>query len=288
MPTYNYRQLTKLAAPPERFLVGGGLVPLGGLVFVGGPPKSYKSFLLLTMSLQMSCGIPIFNAHTKHAGTTTFRFPVVRPLKVLMLEQELGWIDDRERLDPMFASLSPEQRQLVSENLHIHAEPYGIDPLMRLDNEEVDRHPMAEVVASIMPDVLILDPLSMFHRQDENSAQDMGIVLRNLAVLRKRFNLRAVILSHHTSKPKHDGSIVMSDSPDMLRGSSVLFASGDSYMMVSRQKGDRIRIDFTLRRHRPITSMIGAVNEMSGMVEFQEWVMGGDRAGAGRKGDAVQ
>lgn len=277
-----FSELLEMPVPDERFVVDSGLVPLGGLVFVGGPPKSYKSFLLLTAALQMACGLPLFGACVKHSGKTDFRFGLKRPMKVLVVDQEIGWIDDRERLVPMWKSLDEKHKQLICENLYIEASPYGMNSLVRLDNEELDRHYLIEAIDRVRPDVLILDPLSMFHRLDENSAQDMSMLMRNIAVIRNRFQLKGTLVSHHTSKPRHDSGIVISDSPDMLRGSSVLFATGDSYIMVNRQKGDRVRLDFTLRRHRPITPMIAAVNDKSGMVEFQEWVDGGDRRGAGR------
>lgn len=274
-----FRELRSMPMPDERFVVGSGLVPLGGLIFVGGPPKTYKSFLLLTMGLQMACGLPIFGAATKHAGSTSFRFPVTRPMKVLIVEQELGLVDDRERLMPMFDSLDDEYKELIDTNLHIEAANFGMNTLVRLDNEESDRHVLAGIIERVMPDILILDPLSMFHRQNENLAQDMSLLMRNLAVIRNRFKLKATIISHHTSKPRHD-EFTPIDGPDLLRGSSVLFATGDSYIMVSKLQGDRIRLDFTLRRHRPVTSMIAAINETSGMLEYQEWVP--DRKGAGR------
>ncbi len=274
-------ELLALPMPTERFVVGSGLVPLGGLVFVGGPPKSYKSFLLLTMGLQMACGIPLFGAYTKHAGKTTIPFPVTFPVKVMIVEQELGWIDDRERIKPMLASLDDSHRELAEHNLFIEAAPFGMNSLVRLDNEESDRHVLMEMIEKVMPDILILDPLSMFHRQDENSAQDMSLLMRNLSVIRNRFKLKGTIISHHTVKPKHDGMSLV-DGPDLLRGSSVMFATGDSYIMVSKLKGDRVRLDFTLRRHKPISSLVAALNETSIMLEHQEWVEGGDRPGAGR------
>ena len=274
-----------MPVPEERFVVDSGLVPLGGLVFVGGPPKSYKSFLLLTAALQMSCGLPLFGACVKHAGATDYRFGVKRPMRVLMVEQELGWIDDRERLEPMWKSLNDKHKQLICDNLYIEAAPYGMNSLVRLDNEESDRHYLIEAIDKVKPDVLILDPLSMFHRQDENSARDMSLLMRNLAVIRNRFQLKGTIISHHTSKPRHDGIVISDAPPDLLRGSSVLFATGDSYIMMSKQAGDRIRLDFTLRRHKPITAMIAVVNDRSGMVEYQEWAA--DRQGAGRPSKSV-
>lgn len=275
-----------MPSPQDRYVVASGLVPLGGLVFVGGPPKSYKSFLLLTAALQMACGIPLFGASVKHAGSSSYRFGVIRPMRVLMVEQELGWIDDRERLSPMWESLGEEQKQLICENLHIEAAPYGMNSLVRLDNEESDRHYLIEAVEKVKPDVLILDPLSMFHRQDENSARDMSLLMRNLSVIRNRFKLKGTIISHHTSKPRHDGIVLTDAPPDLLRGSSVLFATGDSYIMVSRLAGDRVRLDFTLRRHKPITSMIAAINEKSNMLEFQEW--GHERGGGRPQAEKVQ
>lgn len=275
-----FKELLELPEPEERFVVDSGLVPLGGLVFVGGPPKSYKSFLLLTMGLQMACGLPIFGACVRHAGSASFRFGVVRPMRVLIVEQELGWIDDRVRLLPMWQSLDKEHRELIGENLHIEAAPYGMNSLVRLDNEESDRHYLIEAIDKVKPDILILDPLSMFHRLEENSARDMSLLMRNIAVIRNRFKLKGTIVSHHTSKPRNEGITITDAPPDLLRGSSVLFATGDSYIMVSRLVGDRVRLDFTLRRHKPITAMVGAINENSGMLEYREWVA--DRQGSGR------
>jgi hypothetical protein len=101
--------------------------------------------------------------------------------------------------------------------------------------------------------VLCLDPLIEFHTSDENSTKDMSMVLRAIDHLRERHHF-ATIINHHTGKPSPEKH---REGPDQLRGNSVIFGKGDSYLMIQHlnKTSSIVRIDFTVRRGRPIESV---------------------------------
>src|ERR1700692_4182531 len=109
-------QLMTTSFPDEPYVIGDGLLPVGGLLFIGGPPKTYKSFAVLTAATQLATGENLFNSTVTHARNVDIRFAISRPYRVLMIEQELDFRDDKARLEPMLAVMTPEQRRDVGQN----------------------------------------------------------------------------------------------------------------------------------------------------------------------------
>jgi hypothetical protein len=283
-PTVTFEQLRGMQFTQEPFVIGSGLLPIGGIMFIGGLSKSYKSFTSLTIAAELATGQPVFGATTTHARAVDYRFPVNRPYKVLVIEQELGLYDDRERALPIYNSFSDEHKQLMGKNLLFHAQ----DGSMSLEDECMTR--MQQVIAEHKPEVLVLDPLTEFHRSNENSAQEMASIMRNVTRLMQFYNLLAVIINHHTDKPLRGGEVSMRDPADDLRGSSVLFGKGDSYLMIERgnKRSDYLTISFTVRRAKPISDMDVVLDWTTGRVRFAENRKGGHRDGAGRPKQDVQ
>lgn len=83
----------------------------------------------------------------------------------------------------------------------------------------------------INPGIIFVDTLALSHDGDENSSQDMSIVLRNLKCLSQATNC-VVILIHHPSKTGLTG----------MRGSGVLAAGCDFVMEVSVDKKTKERL----------------------------------------------
>jgi len=262
----------------EPFVVSQGLIPVGGLVFIGGPPKTYKTFTLFTTAVQLAIGHNLFSTVVRKARITSPRFIVNRPYKVLLIEQEMTNADIQERLEPINAILTPEERRLCNTNLIIQAR----DTQLRLDDWTTANGAMYELLTAHRPEILMLDPLVEFHSQDENSAQHMGRIMRELSIMRERFALKALEVAHHSSKPGRD-EFAGRVGPDGLRGSSVMFGKGDSYIMLSHAKTPGIvDVSFTIRRSKPLPGMRLQLDELTGLMNFKEWHKGGKRSHAGR------
>lgn len=266
----------------EPFIVSNGLLPVGGLMFVGGPPKTYKSFTALSMAVDLATGSRVFDASITRARDTETRFNVSKPYKVLYLEQEIGLADDKERLRPIYECLSAHERGLLNNNLAIYAQ----DHEMRLDDGSTMNGRIRTIIGEVNPDVLIIDPLIEFHTQDENSTRDMGLIMRQVNVLKQLFALKGVIIVHHTGKPPADGGIAMGrDAADYLRGSSVLYGKADTCLMLSRGADDTVNMSFTLRRAKPMQPMKAKIDWISGRVRCIGWHSGGRHGGGAQVGN---
>lgn len=254
--------------PPDQFLVGHGLLPKNGLLFVGGPPKSYKSFVAQTMAFELCVGKPLFGAYKSHGATHELIFAVDGPQRVLFLEQEIGFYDVRERMLPYFNSLLEPDKQRIRENFAIHSR----DHEMRLDTDEGLKR-IEAIIQATKPTVVVFDPLIEFHAENENDAQAMQRVLHGVDILRDTYNF-ATIITHHSGKPQ---TMSTREGPDELRGSSVIFGKADSVMMIkpeNRAKGF-LNVGFTIRRSRPIQETLRLVLDWTELrAKFNGWGKG--------------
>ena len=115
---------------------------------------------------------------------------------------------------------------------------------IKIDND-IGIRTLKEWVSTIKPQILILDPLYKFHNRNENSSQEMLTVIDELDRLRQDYGL-AIIIIHHHRKPQQGERL----GAEQLRGSSVLFDYGDSYLTLNYYKKKRqgiLRLDFELR-----------------------------------------
>jgi AAA domain len=211
--------------------------------------------------MHLATGTNLFAAHRKHSGAMALAFNVVRPQKVLMLEQEIGDFSLKERILSISNSLLGQHKELFLDNLFTHS----CDRDLRLDTP-AGCQSIEKLIEQVKPNVLMLDPLIEFHEQDENSAQAMARVMRNLDVLRDHFKC-AIILAHHASKNGEKRG------PDALRGSSALYGKGDSFFMldvINRDAGI-IQVEVVIRRDKPITPFKVKIDWASQVCLFHEW-----------------
>lgn len=246
--TYRLADLLTATFPEEDCLIEEGLLPLSGIMVIGGPPKAYKSFILNTVVTNLAIGGSVFWATHSNHGRTEEIFSVTRPCRVLLFEQEIGEADLRTRLASIVDSLDPHQQSLMRQNVFTHS----CDHSIQFDTEQ-GLGTMDRIISEIEPDVVCLDPLIEFHTSDENSTKEMSQVLRHLDYLREKHGF-ATIINHHTGKPSQDK---YREGPDALRGNSVIFAKGDSYLMLNpiNRNAGLVRVEFTIRRGKPIKAV---------------------------------
>ena len=229
--------------PKIAHIIGRSVLPVAGKCIIAGAPKSNKSFLVLNVMLALAQGHNIFDACYDNKMPV---LPVAKRFRVLFIEQELGPYGLKDRLVALVGTLPKPM------DFFIKTKDMG----MRLDTPE-GRKLIWDEVAACKPDVVIFDPLAKFHLSDENSAQQMGAVMRAGDRLIEEFKC-AVIYIHHTGKenfehPRHGG--------DRLRGSSAIFADCDTLMEVTRLSKGHIKepilkLSFELRRGEPIDPII--------------------------------
>lgn len=237
---YDFLQET---ATPQPMVIHRGVLPRAGKCVLGGAPKAGKSFIALNMALDMARGRHIFSAHYNN-GTPVM--PCTKKFRVLYFEQEIGPDGLRDRLHAMLkGELDPSIELFIKSR----------DMQMRLDMDS-GRELIAAECAEVKPDVVIFDPLAKFHLYDENSAQQMGAVMRAGDKLVEKFGT-AIIYIHHTAKP---GAEDNKRGGDRLRGSSAVFADVDTLILVDRQGASNVRepvikLEMELRRGEPIESI---------------------------------
>lgn len=262
--TYRLGELLDCTFPPENNLIDEGLLPVNGIMVIGGPPKAYKSFVMGTIITHLACGTNLFGATRVEHGRKELAFGVARPCRVLLFEQEIGEQDLRGRYADVVKHLEPAHQRLIRENVFTHS----CDHTIQLDTE-LGLGMLDAAIKEHAPDVLCLDPLIEFHTSDENSTKDMSTVLRAIDHLRERHGF-ATIMNHHTGKPSQDKH---REGPDQLRGNSVIFGKGDSYLMIKHLNKDCsiIGIDFTVRRGKPITSIQLRLDWESLQARYFDW-----------------
>lgn len=201
-------QLLEQQSPaPQPCLVEPGLLPMQGILFVGGEPKVGKSLLVANLALSLA------------AGSDRLGFPIPAPRRVLVCQFELPIPQFVSRLATMRRVMgrAADQNLLVDTRAtgHLLSAPQGL------------QHFLAAAQAAAA-EVIVLDPLYSTHDQDENDTRAMAALCQSLLRLREA-SRAALIVVHHVRK-----SIGRYEIGSAFRGSSALHAVGDSYLLLTR------------------------------------------------------
>jgi hypothetical protein len=192
---------------PPPCLVEPGLLPVQGILFVGGEPKVGKSLLVANLALSLA------------AGSDRLGFPVPAPRRVLVCQFELPIPQFVSRLATMRRVLgSAADQNLFMDTRatgHLLSAPQGLQHFLTA----------AQAAAA---EIIILDPLYSTHDQDENDTRAMAALCQSLLRLREA-SRAALIVVHHVRK-----SIGRYEIGSAFRGSSALHAVGDSYLLLTR------------------------------------------------------
>ena len=258
--------LSKTFEPSREAIISQGLLNRGSLMVLGGPPKAYKSFVLKSLAYHLATGTPLFGV-TKalRADQRKSFFEIAQSQRVLILEQEIGEYDLQIRFDQMLRGITGPERTLCLEKILTHS----CDHEMQFDTDQGVEH-IGRLIEDAKADVVMFDPLIEFHTGEENSAKDMSKAMYGLSYLREKYHFAAV-LSHHTAKPKKENE---REGADNLRGSSALYAKGDTFIMLNpeRKKPGVVKATFSIRRGRPIPTMFLRVNKDTLRTEFDHWL----------------
>ncbi len=201
-------QLLERQSPtPPPCLVEPGLLPMQGILFVGGEPKVGKSLLVANLALSLA------------AGSDRLGFSVPTARRVLVCQFELPI--------PQFVSRLATMRRVMGsaadQNLFIDTRATG----HLLSATQGLQHFLTAAQAAAA-EIIILDPLYSTHDQDENDTRAMAALCQSLLRLREA-SRAALIVVHHVRK-----SIGRYEIGSAFRGSSALHAVGDSYVLLTR------------------------------------------------------
>lgn len=179
--------------------------------FIGGTPKSCKTWLALELAVAVASGRPCLG-----------RYPVVERGPVLLYAAEDSAAAVRKRVAGITRA-----RKLDLERLAVGLITEPSIALDRLDHQTR----LLRTVRDTRPRLLILDPLVRLHHGDENSASDTSALLAFLRHLQREMRT-AIAVVHHIRK---SGSA--SQPGQALRGSGDLHAWSDSNLFVLHGRG---------------------------------------------------
>jgi len=177
--------------------------------FVGGTPKSGKTWLALELAVAVASGAPCLG-----------HFRVHQRGHVLLYAAEDTGPAIRHRVAGIAAARGVPLEQLAVGLIRT--------PTLRLDDPD-DQERLAHTVAKIKPRLLVLDPLVRLHRADENSSADISALLGFLRALQRAHGV-AILIVHHVRKSS------ASQPGQALRGSGDLHAWSDSSLYLMRRK----------------------------------------------------
>jgi hypothetical protein len=221
LETVSVADLLAELEPDCEWLVDGWY-PMPGVVVQAGDPKSFKTLLGLQLAVVVAS-----------ADVDTFMGRPVRHGPVLFIEEEGSRRKLRERIEKMREGLgsaaAPDLTFVLFQGL-------------RLDDEssvaDLDR-----LVAERRPILMVLDPLVLLHRGEENSNSEMARVMRPLIGLAAKYDC-TVLLIHHTSKPQAERRTTR--LAQRLRGAGAFAGATDANIVMDRDGdyGARIRGEF--------------------------------------------
>lgn len=190
--------------------------------FIGGTPKSCKTWLALELAVAVASGRPCLG-----------RFAVRDPGHVLLYTAEDSAADVRRRVAAIASA-----RKLDLDRLAV-----GLigEPMLQLDRPSHQQR-LSATLETIKPKLLVLDPLVRLHRGDENSASDVSALLAYLRGLQREHGV-AIAVVHHIRKSASPGQ-----PGQALRGSGDLHAWSDSNLFLLH-RNERLELHAEHRNH---------------------------------------
>ncbi len=199
---------------PPSWLVEG-IWQKGTHGIIAGEPKTYKSVQATDLALSVASGRPFLNY-----------FPVRTTGSVLYIQEENGESTVQDRVNKIASSKGLLIDGALPPDLPIYfSNNYGINL-----TENESRILIEQTIQQINPILIIFDPLyMMLGDADENSAKEVGSILRWLTYIRNTYNC-AIIICHHYNKSGVGSS--KSRGGQRIRGSSAFHGWVESALYV--------------------------------------------------------
>ena len=220
-----------------------GLLPPTGVAVIASPPKSAKTVLAFQVGLAVAA---------RSAGVLGRR--IGRHGPVLIIEEEGGRDRLRDRLRRQVTALELED---APADLH-----FALFEKVRIDEPASWALIRAEV-ERLRPVLVVLDPFSYLHGQDENENWAMNAkVMRPLVSLAADYDLLALVL-HHVIKARGDGG----RTANRIRGAGGITAATDANIVMSREGPSLVRFQGEYRDSDPVDAFFTLESERMILVE---------------------
>lgn len=224
--------------PEPPHIIGRGILPQKSLMLIAGEPKVGKSHLTMNLAYHMATGSQWFN------------FPISHPQKILLLQAENSYFNQRRRIQtinqltqpPYNLPKCPQKQLFISHPIH-----------NTNINESGGYQAIYTAILQHQPNVIIVDPLVNFHSGEENSNSEMAQVMQKLHELKDDTGV-SIILVHHTRKPSGNDSSGVS-----MRGASSIRGSYDTGLTLTHQTSHTgqhyHQLEFEIRNGEPINPL---------------------------------
>jgi hypothetical protein len=233
-------QLIKKPVVERRFLIGPNLLPKQGRMLITGKSGTGKSTLTLILAACLTSKTPLFGIMNTHKGEDYGKpiFPIADASSILYVDYELPEdIRTEERLRPLLEQFPEEfQRNLF---FPPHASLYRLHNQAGEAPDKGSYDALSNLLRSVRPDVLVVDPLSSTHSLDENSIA-IKQALNNVDRLIDLYGCAAIVVHHSSTKAPigKDGKQVQKDTIAEPRGHSSLVDWCDVHMHFEAEKAD--------------------------------------------------
>ena len=175
-----------------------GFWPVGSHGIIAGPPKSYKSILVMEMAISVASGTALFGVYpVHHRGTVLY----------IQNENPEWSVDDRIRKMLSFKGIETIVDAVEIDGkiefVEIPIPFYSSDYNLNL-NDEDDKAWLEETVKQYKPKMLILDSLyMMMNGVDENSMKEVAPMMNWLLhSITKKYGTAVVVLHHWNKNTK--------------------------------------------------------------------------------------
>jgi hypothetical protein len=204
-PKYRFRLMSFSDMRPgvEQPYLVDELIPAKGIVLMWGPPKCYKSFVMLDLMLHVAKGWEYRDRYVQQGTVVYCAFEGAHGYKkrIEALRRHYDLVDDEE---PVPLYVMPGQANLVNDHRRIVSDIHG-------------------QLGQSVPAVVVLDTLNKSLHGSESKDVDMSSYIRAAEAIRDAFQCVVIIIHHcglDESRP---------------RGHSALPAAVDAQLAVTRQ-----------------------------------------------------
>lgn len=205
---------------PQTMLVDG-IWPDEGIGIVFGQPEVFKSFFVLDMAFAVATGAAFLGM-----------FEVPRPRRVMVVQMESSAKAFQDRLNKIGLRFGG-----VPDNLYVVTGK----PILLEDKKWSER--LLNEIAVVQPGLIILDPLASMTAADENSAQEMGVIVRALRGWRDQFKTSICLVHHEVKNTTGVGA-------QNIRGSSALHGAVEVAIRIERPDPDANRISVKFAKYK--------------------------------------
>lgn len=177
--------LLSVEFPKDYCYIEQNILTKEGNLLLGGEAKTFKSFIMLEVARALSTGTNFMD----HPN-----FIVPNSVKVLYIEQEVGWRANQERIKKIFEQDDPK---IWGDNFYVVCKNLDLN-----FNDNLGIKNIISIIKEVKPNVVILDPISYLFHKDENSATEVGNLFFNLGKIKEMFKEQelSLVISHHFGK----------------------------------------------------------------------------------------